>query len=184
MAKSDLTTIESGLSDSSIKSFDERLNRTFTSEDSLADAIVKHYDINLMSDALKYGAKTTVEYMNTLQLLNETRKKNQKELAPKLEANLSERLVKKLQGGQVFLYISQPSIGAVDLQSLSVVIQDTSGVELFRKELRDQTAPGYGGVDNMWWIHIEKKIRPPFFINVVDRMDNDKSMKYLVRPVK
>ena len=184
LAEGSFAIVENRIMDSSMMSLEERMNLTFTSEDSLADAAVRGYDINLVSGKLMDGGKTTLEYMNTLQLLNATRKKRQKEQATTLEADLSERLVKKLQGGQVYLYISQPSIGAVDFKSLSLVIQDTSGVELFRKDLRDQTAQGHSGVDNLWWIQVEKRIRPPFLINVVDRVNTDKSLKYLVKAVK
>ena len=66
----------------------------------------------------------------------------------------------------------------------TIIIKDTSNQEIFRKSL-DPSVPETPSGNKYWWnldvLSIDKKIRPPFNVFVVDKLQ-DSPFKFSVTP--
>ena len=87
-------------------------------------------------------------------------------------------------GGKIKLEIGRTTIGSANLDMFTILIKDDQEKELYRQAL-GSSIPETPNGDKLWWniaIHsIPAKIRPPFYIYVVDKM-YDKPFKFSVTP--
>jgi hypothetical protein len=156
-------------------------------QDSIEDAQIKSYSIRKISGKHKYGGVTKIEYKSLSQILSETEKKAKKEmwtsedLQSKLEAYKSLYI-----GGQIRLDIERTTIGAANTEYFSIIIKDLDENELYRVDL-DSDIPETPNSNDYWWnISIEgidKRIRAPFYVYIVDKLE-DAPFKFEVSPIK
>ena len=155
--------------------------------DSIEDAQIKGYSIRKISGKHKYGGVTNIEYKSLSQILSETEKKAKKEmwtgedLQSKLEAYKSLYI-----GGQIRLDIERTTIGAANTEFFSIIIKDLAENELYRVDL-DSDIPETPNSNDYWWnisiTGIDKRIRAPFYVYIVDRLE-DAPFKFEVSPIK
>jgi hypothetical protein len=156
-------------------------------QDSIEDAQIKSYSIRKISGKHKYGGTTKIEYKSLSQILSETEKKAKKEmwtsedLQSKLEAYKSLYI-----GGQIRLDIERTTIGAANTEYFSIIIKDLAENELYRVDL-DSDIPETPISNDYWWnisiVGIDKRIRAPFYVYIVDRLQ-DAPFKFEVSPIK
>ena len=159
----------------------------YTEKDSVKDVGIKGYLSKLFEGKHKYGGYTKVSYMNTLQLLTNARKTSIKEMwnSEKLESKII-NYKNYCRGGQLRIDIGRPTIGAANTEMFTIIIKDSADIEIFRQDL-DSNIPETPSADDNWWnieiINLEKKIRPPFNVYVVDRLQ-DYPFKFLISAKK
>ena len=148
----------------------------YTDADSAQDASIAKYDVKLLSGKPKYRGKTIIFYLNTLQQINIAKKKGEKQMwTPTKLQNHIDNYKDFAIGGIINIDIERITIDAANMKMFTIIIKDTAGVELFRKELESSIADvPMGGSDwsNLDIIEIGKKIRPPFDIFVIDKMED------------
>ena len=154
-------------------------------QDSIDAIKIKGYYIKKLSGKHKYGGETKIEYQSLAQLLDEAKKKSEKEMWTKEKLQSTIDAYKSgLKGGLVSLYIERSTIGSANTKYFSVIIKDTNESELFRVEL-DSEIPDYSS-DNWWnygYAYIDKRIKVPFYVYVVDRLE-DAPFKFEVTSIK
>ena len=158
-----------------------------TKQDSIEDAQIKSYSIRKISGKHKYGGVTKIEYKSLSQILSETEKKAKKEMWT------SEDLQSKLEsyksiyiGGQIRLDIERITIGSANTEYFSIIIKDIDENELYRVDL-DSDIPETPNSNDYWWNisikGIDKRIRAPFYVYIVDKLE-DAPFKFEVSPIK
>lgn len=174
------------VADSMNAEFEALHNPKFDPKDSLADLSVKNYSIKMVEGKHKYGGKTKITYQNTLELINDVVSEAKKEMQTEEELNFNLRMMRAAKGGRLRLDVSRPTIGAANSAYFSIVVQDLSGQEIYRHQFEGRRAGGHSSVDDLWWmidmVDIDKPIRPPFNVFVVDKIGADKPFKFSVTP--
>ena len=88
--------------------------------------------------------------------------------------------------GRIQMYIERPSIGSANLEYFTIIIKDKDEKELYRETL-EQDIPETPNSNDMWWnlgyAYPNIKLTPPFYIYVVDRLE-DAPFKFEVTAVK
>ena len=158
-----------------------------TKQDSIEDSQIKSYAVKRISGKHKYGGVTKIEYTSLSQILSETEKKAEKEMWTKEDKQSKIEAYKTLyKGGQIRLDIERTTIGAANTKYFSIIIKDLSENELYRIDL-DSEIPETPNSNDYWWNisikGIEMRIRAPFYVYVVDRLE-DAPFKFEVTPLK
>ncbi|MCI1265107.1 MAG: hypothetical protein LKG19_00950 [Saprospiraceae bacterium] len=156
-----------------------------TRQDSIDATQIKGYSIKKLSGKHKYGGVTKIEYQSLAQLIDEAKKQSEKEMWPKEKLQSTIDVYKSgWKGGLVRLYIERTTIGSANTEMFSIIMKDTNENELFRVEL-DSDIPEYSS-DNWWnygYAYIDKRIKVPFYVYVVDRLE-DAPFKFEVTSIK
>jgi len=154
-------------------------------QDSIEATLIKGYSVKKFSRRQKYGGKTKIEYQSLPQLLDEVRILSLKQMWTKEKLQTTLNTYKNTcKGGQVRLYIERITIGAANTDMFSIIIKDTSESELYRVDL-DNDIPEYSS--DWWWnygyAYINKRIKIPFYVYVVDKLE-DTPFKFKVTAIK
>lgn len=154
-------------------------------QDSIEASQIKGYSVKRLSGRHKYGGVTKVEYYSLTQLIDELKEDAEKQMWPpgKLETSINS-YKSFYKGGLVRLYIERITIGAANTEYFSIIIKDLNEDELYRVEL-DSDIPSYSS-DNWWnygYVYVNKKIKAPFYVYVIDRLQ-DAPFKFEVTPTK
>lgn len=157
------------------------------SQDSIESLSIKGYVVKKLSGNHKYGGKTKVEYKSLWQVISEDIKKSDKEMQTKEEKESRISFDKKEYfGGQIRIDIERGTIGSANTEMFSVIIKDSSETEVFRTKLGSDI-PNYSSSSDAWWnisiIGIDKKIKTPFYIYIVDKLE-DEPFKFEVNSIK
>jgi hypothetical protein len=154
-------------------------------QDSIEATQIKGYSIKKLSGKHKYGGVTKIEYQSLAQLIDEAKQQSEKEMWTKQKLQSTINAYKSsCKGGQVRLYIERTTIGSANTEMFSVIIKDTNESELFRVEL-DSDIPEYSS-DNWWnygYAYIDKRIKVPFYVYVVDKLE-EAPFKFEVTSIK
>ena len=156
-------------------------------QDSIEDSQIKSYSIRRISGKHKYGGVTKIEYKSLSQILSETEKEAKKEMWTSEDLQSKIEGYKSLyKGGQIRLDIERRTIGAANTEYFSIIIKDLAENELYRVDL-DSDIPETPNSNDYWWnISIEgidKRIRAPFYVYIVDKL-GDAPFKFEVSPIK
>ena len=156
-------------------------------QDSIEQSNIKGYSIEKISGKHKYGGSTTIEYKNLSQLLQDDAKEADKEMRSEVDRN--ERIFyfkKNYIGGQIRLDIERITIGSANFEDFSVIIKDLNDNELYRYEL-EPDIPETPNSKDMWWninlTNIDKKIKAPFYVYVVDDLA-DSPFKFKITDIR
>lgn len=127
-----------------------------------------------ISGSHKYGGRTKVTWTPLVGLLEEARKDATKQMQPEAELQaLLSSYYGSSQGGRIRIDIERSTIGAANWKYFTVVVQDSTGAEVFRKEL-DSDIPEYSSGD--WWnidlVNVAPYVRPPFNVFVIDQLED------------
>lgn len=80
-------------------------------------------------------------------------------------------------GGLIYLYIKRLTINAGNLKNFTIILQDSIGNEIYRKELKADI-PEVPSGDSLWWnltvVSIPVKLEGSFLIYVIDSTDSKK----------
>ena len=155
----------------------------YTIADSSADASY-NYKVTLVQGKHKFGGTTKIEYLNTLQIMNNAKKFAKSKMWTDEKLNKLLDFIKiNDNGGKIKLNIERNTIDGANTNMFSVVVKDTAGVELFRKKFDAEVAEVPSDT-KYWWnmgeLNVDKKIRPPFDIFLVDNLQ-DVPFKFTVR---
>jgi hypothetical protein len=150
---------------------------SYTISDSLADSKVNAYDVKLVEGKHKYGGYTKLKYLNTLQFLNERISTMKKQMKTEEEISSTRDAIKSdIPGGMIQMEIGRITLDGANTDMFTVIIKDDKEKEVYRKELKSSIPETPNG-DRFWWnianVIVPNKIRPPFFIYVVDRLNDD-----------
>lgn len=154
-------------------------------QDSIDAAQIKGYSVKKLSGKHKYGGVTKIEYKSLAQLIDEVKVQSEKEMWQdgKLESTI-DVYKRAWKGGLVKMYIERNTIGAANTDMFSIIIKDTDENELHRAEL-ENNIPNYSSDD--WWnfgyAYIEERIKTPFYVYVVDKLE-DAPFKFEVTSIK
>lgn len=143
------------------------------------------YTIKKLSGEHKYGGVTQIEYKSLAQLLNEAKKDSEKQMWTKEKTqSILESLKRRCKGGYIRLYIERITIGSANTKMFSIIIKDTVENELYRIELKDNI-PQYSSDNwrNYGLAYIDKMIKPPFYVYIVDGIA-DAPFKFEVTAIK
>jgi hypothetical protein len=82
-------------------------------------------------------------------------------------------------GGMIHLYLTRLTIDAANTEIFTVIIQDSSGTEIMRKELSSKI-PSVPSSNSDYWsnyttVFLDKEIKGVFYIYVIDRLGRDNS---------
>jgi hypothetical protein len=127
-----------------------------------------------ISGSHKYGGSTKVTWTPLVGLLEEARKDAEKQMQPdsELQALLS-AYYGSSQGGRIRIDIERSTVGAANWEYFTVVVQDSTGAEVLRKNL-DRDTPRYSSGD--WWniehVNVPPYLRPPFSVFVIDQLED------------
>jgi hypothetical protein len=126
---------------------------------------------------------THIAYKDTMFLLREVEQQAANEMWTKARKDEKLQFLKYAKGGMLELYIGRLTIGSGNLEYFTVVIQDESGNEIFRKEL-EEDIPEVPGSDRLWWniktIVITEQLNPPFNVYVIDELDDENPRHHFV----
>jgi hypothetical protein len=156
-------------------------------QDSIEQSQIKRYHARKLSGKHKYGGTTRIEYKSLYQLLGEVETQAKKEMwtdQQKLSKLNGYKMLAK--GGQLRLDIERNTIGGANTQHFSMIVKDMEENEIYRVDL-DHSIPETPSGNDYWWNisieHIEKRIKPPFYVYVVDKIQ-DEVFKFEVTGVK
>lgn len=157
---------------------------SYNAEDSLKDATVKKYNVSLVEGKHKFGGTTKIEYLNTLQVMDNAKDIAKKRMWTDEKLNgLLSFIRTENYGGKIKLNIERNTIEGANTNMFSVVIKDTSGTEIFRKKFPAEVAEVPSDT-KYWWnmgeVDIDKKIRPPFDIFLIDNLQ-DAPFRFAIR---
>ena len=145
-------------------------------QDSIEDSQIKGYSVKRISGKHKYGGVTEIGYKSLSQILSEIEKKAEKEMWTMEDKQSKVEAYKTFyKGGQIRLDIERTTIGSANTKYFSIIIKDLSENELYRIDL-DSDVPETPNSNDYWWNisieGIEKRIRAPFYVYVVDRLED------------
>lgn len=153
-------------------------------QDSIEAQAIKGYSVKLVSGKHKYGGKTEVEYQSLYQVVEEDRANAKKEMSTKEElASLIKDRKDFNRGGRITLYFERGTIGAANNDNISIIVHDKDDKEILREE-QEADIPEYS--NDYWWntavLSVDKAVKAPFYIYIVDKMQ-DGPLKYEVTPI-
>lgn len=156
-------------------------------QDSIDALQIKGYGVKKISGKHKYGGSTKIEYQSLQQLIAETKKKSEGEMWTKEQFQSTIAALKSVSiGGQIRLDIERTTIGSANTEFFTIVIKDSSENELFRKTLDSDTPNPSRSNDNWWNIAlctVDKKIKAPFYVYIVDALE-EAPFKFEVTAIK
>ncbi|TRW23576.1 hypothetical protein FMM05_13015 [Flavobacterium zepuense] len=157
-------------------------------KDSIDASQIKGYTVKKISGKQKYsGEKTSVKYVSLAQQIEIIKKTSEKEMwaKEKLDGMIAE-YKKFAVGGIVDLEIERSTIESANNKMFTVIIKDSNDNEVYREELESDVPNVPSGSDN-WWnsgsAFIAKRVETPFYIYVVDKME-DAPFKYEVTAIR
>ena len=165
------------------KSIDE-----YFRQDSIDALQIKGYSVKKISGKHKcYGDSTKIEYQSLSQILAETKKKSEKIMWTKKHFQ-SEIKIRKdaCVGGQIILYIERITKESAKTKYFTIIIKDSDENEIFRETLDSDFALQSLSNDNWWNISVcslDKRIKTPFFVYVVDAIEEE-AFKFEVNAIK
>mgnify|MGYP001329895041 CR=1 FL=1 len=134
-----------------------------------------------ISGSHKYRGKTKVSWTPLTGLLENVRKEAKKQMLTDaaLQAKLN-TYYDGFQGGFIYLDIERLTIGAGNLELFTVVVQDSTGAEVYREKLKDEI-PDYRSGDwtNLAIVAPDHYLRPPFNVFVIDQIE-DEPLNFLI----
>ena len=154
-------------------------------QDSIEAMLIKGYSVKKLSGKHKYGGVTKIEYKSCQQLIDEVKERADKQMWANevLQSNL-DFYKRTCKAGQVILYIERTTIGSANTEYFTIIIKDKNENELYRKELENDI-PEYSS--DWWWnygyAYLDKRIKAPFYVYVVDRLE-DAPFKFEVTAIK
>lgn len=165
----------------------EALAIEYFRQDSIDALQIKGYSVKKLSGKHKYGGSTKIEYQSLPQLLDETKKRSEKEMWTK-EQFQSEIEMRKIAsaGGQIRLDIERTTIGSANTEYFTVIIKDSEENELFRETLKSDVPNPSRSNDNWWNIalcSVDKRIKAPFYVYIVDALE-EAPFKFEVTAIK
>lgn len=145
-------------------------------QDSIEASQIKGYNIKRLSGKHKYGGKTELEYESLPNILAETNATAKKEMWTEDKLKEQVNLLREHhKGGHLILKIERITIGSADTDNFTVIVKDESDKEIYREKLESSVANTPSGSDD-WWniavIGIPKRIKTPFFVYVVDQLED------------
>ena len=180
-----MTDNSSAMQDS-IKKADE-LEFQEARQDSIDALQIKGYSVKKLSGKHKYGGVTKVEYKSLSQILSELEKEAEKEMWTKEDKQSKIDAYKSIsKGGQIRLDIERTTIGAANTEYFSIIIKNMDEKELCRFDL-ESDIPETPNSNDYWWNisiqRIDKRIKAPFYVYVIDKLE-DAPFKFEVTPIK
>lgn len=154
-------------------------------QDSIDALSIKGYKIKLISGKHKYGGRTSIEYQSLFQVLAETKANAKKRMLSKEELDSKIKDVKNFnKGGRIILNVERTTISSADTENFTIIVKDKDDKEISR-ETFESDIPEYGS--DYWWNiavrSISKRVKAPFYIYVVDVLE-DEPFKFEVTPIK
>ncbi len=137
--------------------------------------------VKRLSSGNMFRGKTKLSYKSYETVVKEAKEQAAKKM---WTANkLSNRIAIAGKGGQLKLHIERSTIGAANFKYFTVVVEDSNGIEVMRKEL-DSDIPETPIRNTQWWnltlIKIPNKIDYPFYVYVIDDLSNGGPIKFEV----
>ena len=91
-----------------------------------------------------------------------------------------------MPGGYIHLAISRTTIGAANTEWFTIIVQDSSEKEIYRKTLKSDIAdtPSYGNANwsNSAIVSIQVPLKKPFYVYVIDALGTkNKRFKFLIK---
>lgn len=84
-------------------------------------------------------------------------------------------------GGEIHIFLKRASIGSANTNAFTIIIHDTLGVELMRKELEANT-PNVPSGDRYWWnsdlLSVAEKLPSVFIVYVIDKYGAEGNKKF------
>jgi hypothetical protein len=156
-------------------------------QDSIDAKQIKGYSVKKLAGKHKYGGITKIEYKSLSQILSELEKKSKNEMWSNEEKQSKIDAYKIIcKGGEIRLDIERTTIGAANTEYFSIIIKDIDEKEICRFDL-DSDTPETPILNDYWWNisiqPIDKRIKTPFYIYVVDRLE-DTPFKFEVTQIK
>jgi len=156
-------------------------------QDSIESSKIKSYTVKKISGKQKYsGEKTSIKYNSFNQEIKSIKERADKEMwtKEKLESTITE--LKQLSiGGTIQLDIERLTIASANTEYFSVIVKDSNDTEIYREDLKNSIPNTPSGSEN-WWniatVFVPKRIKAPFYIYVVDKLDGT-PFKYQVTAV-
>ena len=184
--KTSVMTDNSSAIQDSIKNAEE-LEFQEARQDSVDAMQIKGYLVKKLSGKHKYSGVTKIEYKSLSQILSEIEKKAKKEMWTNEDKQSKIVAYKSFsKGGQIRLDIERTTIGAANTEYFSIIIKDIDEKELCRFDLESRI-PETPNSNDYWWNigiqTIEKRIKAPFYVYVIDRLE-DAPFKFEVTPIK
>ena len=156
-------------------------------QDSIDALQIKSYSVKKISGKHKYGGSTKIEYQSLQQLITETKKQSEKEMWTKEQFQSRIEALKAVSiGGRIRLDIERITIGSANTEYFTIIIQDSSENELFRKTLESDIPNPSPSSDNWWNIAIcsvDKRIKAPFYVYIIDALE-EAPFKFEVTAIK
>ena len=154
-------------------------------QDSIEESQIKGYSIKWHRGNSQYNGVTTIEYQSLSQIIEEQKKTADKEMWTKEKLNSTILAFKSLcKGGQITLHIERRSIDFANTKWFSIIVKDKNENELHRETLDSEVADHSGDTwFNIKSCCIDKKIKTPFFIYIIDQFA-DKPFKFEVTALK
>lgn len=157
-------------------------------QDSIDASQIKSYLVKKISGKQKSTAlKTSIKYSSIIQEIDELKKQADKEMwtKEKLDSMIDE-YKKSAIGGIVELEIERYTIDAANTEYFSIIVKDSNDVEIYREDLKS-SVPNVPNDNHEWWnvgsIFLPKRIKAPFYVYVVDKIE-ETNFKYEVTAVK
>jgi len=89
-------------------------------------------------------------------------------------------------GGQIILHIERTTIGSANTEFFTIIIKDSDENEILRKTLKsDIPDPSYSNDTwrNFALCSVDKRIKTPFFVYIVDAIEEE-TFKFEVNAIK
>jgi len=169
-------------------SIKEALATEYFRHDSIDALQIKGYSVKKISGKHNgYGEKTEIEYQSLPQILAETKKESEKEMWTKEHFQSEIKMEKFIYvGGQIILHIERTTIGSANTEFFTIIIKDSDENEILRKTLKsDIPDPSYSNDTwrNFALCSVDKRIKTPFFVYVVDAIEEE-AFKFEVNAIK
>lgn len=119
-----------------------------------------------------YGV-TNIAYQDSAMILSDLRKTAHNEMwdSAKIKKTFSSYIA-DASGGFIILYEKRLTIDAANTEWFTIIIQDTSGKEIYRKQLDKETPEVPSSGSSYWWnvssISIGDVPTKPFYVYVID----------------
>jgi hypothetical protein len=158
-------------------------------QDSIEQSKIKGFSVKQISGKHRYGGITKIEYKCLAQVLFDVEQRADKQMWTK-EDKISAIQACKVagKGGQIRLDINRSTIEAANTDMFSIIIKDIDEKEIWRTELPSKTpeTPSSNPLGDFWWNikfkGIDKRIKAPFYVYVVDRLE-EAPFKFEVSPI-
>lgn len=132
------------------------------------------HQILRVSGVNTYGY-TNISFSSSQDLIEMVKSEGEEQMRLKEEIQKDVDMYSSISG-TITLYIGRITLSAANPENLTMIVQDINGNELERKSFKSDI-PETPGSDKYWWntatmILMNKKIKPPFNVFVIDRIDS------------